>query len=334
MLVTPGRDTDAWAGGDELVEAVVATYRAHGLLEATASLRVAVDGDDTAVLEVAISEGPVSRVSEVSVEGATAWSADQVRAAAGVEVGAVYAAGLAEAARAEVLVAYRGAGFNAVRVRVELTAVPQPAEPDAPDEPVTARVTLEEGPLYRLRYGVQVIDERASDGAISDRGQFGVVADLTRRNLFGRAITAGTAVRYDTVQQAVRGFMTLPSFLGRRVTSNLFVSRLRETFGPDGASVISARNGLTLEQQIRPREGLTVSYSYNFDRDHTFDEDFDPADPFAFDLTVDIARLNTSLVLERRDDLFNATRGWFHASTVEWGVETLGSDLRFLKYVG
>ena len=408
LLLTPGRDGDAWAGGDELVEAVVATYQAHGLLEATASLRVAVDEDDTAVLDVAISEGPVFRVSEVSVEGATAWSADQVRAAAGVEVGAVYAAGLAEAARAEVLVAYRGAGFNAVRIRVDptvgpadgevalliaveegrrqllrtievvgasrtharvidralrlelgapvdqevwnqarkrlydtgvfrrvdITAVPQPAEPDAPDEPVTAKVTLEEWPSYQLRYGVQVIDERAPAGAISDRGQFGVVADLTRRNLFTRAITAGTAVRYDTVQQAVRGFMTLPSFLGRRVTSNLFVSRLRETLGPDGAKAISERHGLTLEQQIRPREGLTLSYSYNFDRDHTFGEDFDPTDPFAFDLTVDIARLNTSLVLERRDDLFNATRGWFHASTVEWGVETLGSDLRFLKYVG
>ena len=128
--------------------------------------------------------------------------------------------------------------------------------------------------------------------------------------------------------------MTLPSLLGRRVTSNLFGSRLRETFGQDEFRSISERYGVTLEQQIRLRQGLTVSYSYNFDRDHTFDEDFDPDDPFAFDLTVDIARLNTSLVLERRDDLFNATRGWFHASTFEWGVETLGSDLRFLKYLG
>ena len=40
------------------------------------------------------------------------------------------------------------------------------------------------------------------------------------------------------------------------------------------------------------------------------------------------------IVLERRNDLFNAPRGWFHASTIEWGVETLGSDLRFLKYLG
>ena len=408
LLVTPGRDAGAWVGDSELVEAVVATYRAEGLLAATASLRQPVFDGETAVLEVAISEGPVFRVSAVSVEGATAWSADQVRAVAGVDAGTVYTAGLAPAARVDVLVAYRDAGFNAVRVhveptvgsadgevtlliaveegrrqllrqievvgasrthagvidralrlepgepvdqaawnqarkrlydtgvfrRVDITAVPQQAGPDVPAEPVTARVTLEEWPPYQLRYGVQVIDERAPAGATSDRGQIGVVADLTRRNLFGRVITAGTTVRYDTVQQAVRGFMTLPSFLGRRVTSNLFGSRVRETFGPDGGRAISERYGLTLEQQIRPREGLTVSYSYNFDRDHTFDEDFDPTDPFAFDLTVDIARLNTSVVLERRDDLFNATRGWFHASTVEWGVETLGSDLRFLKYLG
>ena len=407
-VITPGRDVDAWAGGDTLLEAVVATYQTRGFLEATASLRPPVFEGDTTLLEVAIREGPVFRLSELVVEGAAAWSVDQVRAAAGVTVGAVYRAGLAEAVRTDILVAYRGAGFNAVRVRVDatvgpadgevalliavdegrrqllraidvigasrthtdiidrelrlelgepvdqtvwnqarkrlydtgvfrsvdITAVPLEADPGVPDQPVTARVMLEEWPSYQLRYGVQVIDERAPAGAISDRGQVGVVADLTRRNLFGRAITAGAAVRYDTVQQALRGFMTLPSFLGRRVTSNLFASRLQETFGPDGFQSISQRDGVTLEQQIRLRERLTLSYSYNFDRDHTFDEDFDPNDPFAFDLTVDIARLNASLILDRRDDLFNATRGWFHASTIEWGVETLGSDLRFLKYVG
>ena len=143
--------------------------------------------------------------------------------------------------------------------RVDLTAVPHPAGPHATDEPVTARVTLEAWPRYQLRYGMQVIDERAPNGATNDRGEFGVVADLTRQNLFGRAIALGAAVRYDTVQQTVRGFMTLPSFFGRRVTSSLFASRVSETFGPDGAQAISQRNGVTLEQQIRPREGLTVA---------------------------------------------------------------------------
>ena len=383
-LLTDDLESDVWAGGTAFVDTVRAAYRAAGWLAAEVSLDTLQVEGDTAVLGVEVSEGPRFEVSDIAVVGAVGWDAEQVLAAAGIDPGVVYSAGLAEVARTGVLVAYRRAGFNAVRVRVEasvareegqvslrilvdegrrqllreveivggegthaglidralrltpgapvdqalwnqarkrlydtgvfrsvdIAAVPvvdapapdrsgpdQPleAEPVAFDEPVTARVTLEPWPLYQLRYGMQVIDERAPAGETPTRGQFGAVADLTRRNLFGRAISLGTAVRYDT---------------------------------------ISDRHRLTFEQQIRPTEGVTFSYSYNFDRDHTFQEDFDPNDPFAFNVTVDIARLDASLVFEHRDDLFDATRGWFHASTIEWGVATLGSDLRFLKYVG
>ena len=410
-LVTPDRAADAWAGGEMLVQAVVADYRSQGMLDATATPRAPVFEGDAAMLTVAIVEGPVFRVSEVVVEGSASWTAERVRAVAGVTPGAVYRPGLADGARAAILVAYRREGFNAVRVRVgtsvdsagagvslrvlveegrrqllravevegathtdpdvveralrlapgqpvdpagwnqarkrlydtgvfrsvDITPVPgtgRSAASDGLDELVVARVTLEEWPRYQLRYGLQVIDEQAPAGEVRDRGQIGVVADLTRQNLFGRAVTLGGAVRFDTVQQAGRVFMGFPSFLGRQVTSTLFVSRLRKTFGADAARVISERDRLTLEQQITPREGLKVSYSYNFERDHTFDENFDPSDPFAFDLTIDVARLNTSLVAEHRNDLFDATGGWFHASTIEWGVAALGSDLRFLKYLG
>ena len=130
------------------------------------------------------------------------------------------------------------------------------------------------------------------------------------------------------MQRAARGFVLFPSFFGRKVRSNLFVSRVRETFGSDGTRVTNDRQGLTLEQQITPREGLTLAYSYNFDRNHTLDVGVD-GDP-----SVYIARFNTSLIADRRDDLFNATRGWFHSSTFEWGAPTLGSDRRFLQYVG
>ena len=405
-LVTPDLEADAWAGGTRLVDAVLATGQAEGLLAVDARLRQPLFDGATATLEVAISEGPVFHVTGVGVEGAVAWTADQVRAAGGVEAGAVYTPDLAEAVRAGVLVAYRRAGFNSVRVRVEPTIDPaegsvalligveegrrqmlrtvevagasrthaglieralqlQPAEPvdqadwnrarkrlydlgvfrsvditavplqTAPtarnadaDEAVTARVTLEEWPAYQLRYGLQMLDERAPAHEVANRwSQLGVVADLTRRNLFGRAIGLGAAVRYDTVQQAVRGFMSLPSFFGRPLTSNLFTARLRETYGFLTQDV----QRLTLEQQVRPREGITFSYSYNFEQNHSVDAN--PGLRFPVDRTADVARLNASLVVERRDDLFNATRGWFHASTFEWGVATLGSDLRFLKYL-
>ncbi len=411
-LVTPELEADVWAGGTMLVDRLQDVYRSQGWLEAAARLDpVRVDGE-TAVLAVELVEGPPFVVSGVVVAGVVAWGAEQVVEVAGVEPGVVFTANLGEVVRTRVLVAYRRAGFNAARVRVEasvtdqdgqvalrlvvdegrrqllrdvqvvggeqthaglidralqltsgtpvdqaawnlarkrlydtgvfrsvdIVAVPlakTPASGDTvpADEPVTAQVTLESWPLYQLRYGLQVIDERVPAGEIRTRGQFGAVADLTRRNLFGRAVSVGASVRSDTVQQAVRGFMSIPSFFGRDVTSNLFVSRLRETLGSE-RDILSDRHRLTLEQQIRPAEGMTFSYSYNLERNHTFEKDLDPAAPFSFDLTVDIARLNTSVVLERRDDVLDATRGWFHASTLLWGVESLGSDLRFLKYVG
>ncbi len=405
-LVTPNRDSDAWAGGNQLVDAVLATGHAAGLLAVDARLLPPVFDDAAAALEVAVTEGPVFRVTDIHVAGAVAWTAAQVRAAAAVDAGAVYSADLADTVRTGVLVAYRGAGFNTARVRVEptidraeggvalliaveegrrrvlrtvevagasrthaglidralqlppgspvdpavwngarkrlydlgvfrsvdITAVPLEPAPRAPsegeDEAVTARVTLEEWPDYELRYGLQMIDERAPASEVANRwGQIGAVADLTRRNLFGRAISLGTAVRFDRAQQTVRGFMSLPSFFGRTVTSNVFGARLRETQGLLTRDV----HRLTLEQQVRPRDGITFSYSYNFEQNHGVGAG--PRPRFRVDRTADIARLNASLIVERRDDLFNATRGWFHASTLEWGVETLGSDLRFLKYL-
>ncbi len=62
-------------------------------------MRAPVFEGETAALDVAISEGPVFRLSELVVEGAVAWSADQVAAVAGVTAGAVYTAGLAEVVR-------------------------------------------------------------------------------------------------------------------------------------------------------------------------------------------------------------------------------------------
>ncbi|MEE2790282.1 MAG: BamA/TamA family outer membrane protein, partial [Acidobacteriota bacterium] len=404
-LVTPTRAADAWAGGDDLIEAVVGSYRAEGFLEARATQWPADFEDKNASLTIEIVEGPVFRLSEVVVEGAFRWSSTRVRSAAEVTPGTVYESDLDERVATAIQSAYHRDGFALARVRVvpevnvsdeTVTLVAQveegrrqlleqvevegasatnprvvaqalglslgdPVDPvlwsqarrrlydtgvfrsvditpvvsdrvtastEGDSQAVTARVRLEEWPRYRLRYGLQLIDEQAPAGEIETRGQIGMVADVTRQNFLGRAITLGSSVRYDAMQRLARGFVLFPSFLGRRLRSNLFVSRVRETFGADGARVANDRQGLTLEQQITPREDLTLAYSYSFDRNQAVDAGI------GADSSVYIARFNTSLVADRRDDLFNATRGWFHSSTFEWGAPALGSDRRFLKYVG
>ena len=92
---------------------------------------------------------------------------------------------------------------------------------------------------------------------------------------------------------------------------------------------------LTLEERLRPRPALTVAYSYNFDWNHSFDPEPDPDDLFGgFDATVRIARLAGGIVIDTRDDLFDASRGWFHSSNVEYAPDGLGSEFRFAKYTG
>jgi outer membrane protein assembly factor BamA len=49
---------------------------------------------------------------------------------------------------------------------------------------------------------------------------------------------------------------------------------------------------------------------------------------------VRIGRFAGSIVAEHRDDPFDATRGWFHSSTVEYSPALFGSELRFAKYLG
>ena len=72
-----------------------------------------------------------------------------------------------------------------------------------------------------------------------------------------------------------------------------------------------------------------MRYGYGIERNHTFIRTDRPDD--AFDLTVKIARLTTSGLVDRRDDAFNPRQGWFAASTLELSTPGLGSDLRFLK---
>ena len=90
---------------------------------------------------------------------------------------------------------------------------------------------------------------------------------------------------------------------------------------------------LTLEQRFRPRPALTVAYSYNFDWNHAFDPEPDPRR-----LVWGIRRdrqdcaSRRGIVIDTRDDLFDASRGWFHSSNVEYAPDGLGSEFRFAKY--
>jgi outer membrane translocation and assembly module TamA len=205
--------------------------------------------------------------------------------------------------------------------------------PDSPDEePVRAHVEVEEWPQLRLQYGVQIVDELKPAG---DARQFGLglATDFTRRNLFGRAATAGLSVRYTGDAQVGRAFARAPRFFGLPIASNLFASQSHERRAAETARpLLIDLTDFTAEQRVRPLRTVELAYGASFQRNHTFREP-DPDDPIPFDVILNIARVTFTGLIDTRDDLVSPGRGWFHSSSFEYGTE-LDSKLRFVRYFG
>jgi outer membrane protein assembly factor BamA len=153
-------------------------------------------------------------------------------------------------------------------------------------------------------------------------------ADVTRRTLFGRAITTGASTRYQRRERSARLFLNAPTFLSLPIESSLSLGRSRRDVAAD--TLVSDVTGFAWEQRARIRS-LQLSYAYRFDRDHTFDTDPDPTDIVPFDVTVNVARLTGSAAWDTRSDPVDPVRGSFVTGTLDWGPQSIGSEFRFIK---
>ncbi len=199
-------------------------------------------------------------------------------------------------------------------------------------QPVKAVVTLAEVPRYRLRYGVRLIDDL---GPLEGKREIrpGFVVDFLRRNLFGRALSAGAAGQLERDRRLARGILSAPQLLGLPVTTNLYLTQSRQEFsGDDITSFVRDGTEMVAEQRFNPRSDMTVAYNYRFLRTHAFQTDLTP-DDVPFDLRVDVARLTGTVARDTRDDPFDSHSGWFQSSGIEFATPSLGSDLRFFKYI-
>jgi outer membrane protein assembly factor BamA len=214
--------------------------------------------------------------------------------------------------------------------RVDLSSEPiGPPDQAGREVPMRIRVTVEEWPALRLRYGFQVAEERP-EGQIEGRDLApGLSADLTRRTLFGRAIAIGGAVELQRREREARAFVNAPTLFGWPVESSLAVNRTRRTVG--ASSRIDDRTGLSWEQR-RIVGGLQLSYGYRFERSRT---DL-PSDPIIGPLppiVLKIARLSTAASWDTRDDPSDSTRGWLVSSSLEIAPKRAGSDIQLVRQV-
>lgn len=325
LVLAPGaryRPTDVAVGVDRL------DTQLRGAAYRTASTEVETRIDEQAArvnVAVRVTPGPRSILQDVVVEGADETKPSIARSIKMTTGAPLDPAGIRETRqRLYDLDVYRSVDIQVQPLTSD--ALPGAASPPG-DQPVMARITLEERPRYRVRYGLAVSDEEISADERDRR--LGFAADLENRNVFGRALTAGVSLRWRRDQQVGRLTFGSQRFFGLPLRSTLFIERQRETLNPEGTfPVTSDVNSFSGEQAYRLRRTIELRYGYGFERNHTFISTDSP-DPF--DLRVKVARLTTSGLVDRRDDAFNPTRGWFASSVLEVSRPSLGSDLSFLK---
>ena len=112
---------------------------------------------------------------------------------------------------------------------------------------------------------------------------------------------------YQRRENSGRALLNAPTLMTLPIQSSLVLERVHRAI--EGTTSVSNRNGVSWEQRVRTGGHLTLSYSYRFDRDHTFGTKVDPITGTKFDLTVNVARLIGNAAWDTRDDPLNATRG-------------------------
>ena len=331
-------------------------YRARGFNHVAIVQDVVADSSRAEVdITMTVDEGRQQRLREVVTTGLRRTDAALVSRALELEVGAPVDLAAWNTARRRL---YETGAFRSVDIEREVIAAPSSVRAagaagssvdNIPEEPVRAAVSVQEWPPLRLRYGLDLLDtlQSAGDAAranapgseVQGGRTFGagLAGDLGFRNLFGRAVSAGVSGRYTPDARAASVYATVPSFFGMPITSNVFLERSLARPGAaarSGAPTFEVqKTDLTFEQRVRTAGRTEISYSYIRERNHTFEINPDPFEPLPFDITVTVSKLASTFVIDRRNDLSDATLGWFHSSGLQYAPPALGSDVRFVKYL-
>lgn len=313
---------------DRARAAAAAGYARAGFNAATATIepRIALDAA-TVDLDVAIEEGPRQVLQEIQVSGAEGVSPRVVAGALDLTPGTPVDLETWYAGR-------RRLSQTGLFRRIDLTPTPL-AGAQAPGgvQFVRADVTLVRRQPWRLRYGVDVADEEAPIASQGRQFGGGLNANIERFGLFGGPGSASAALRYSRSQRSARGGVSWPSLFGASLASRLFLARSRDLVeGENILSFISDKTSITAEQRLTLGPGTLVAWAYQFERNHVFDPNADPDDPFAIDERWQQSRVTASLAFDTRSNPFDPVRGQFHSSNVEYGLEVLGRSGRFVTY--
>jgi len=221
--------------------------------------------------------------------------------------------------------------FKAADIRIEPLAATA-AETANAVVPVKAVVSVVEPRRFQLVYGVEFSN---AYGPIFDnvKNAVGLAADVRDRNFLGRGMTVSLGGRYDPNVKSVRGLFTVPSLWSLPIRTNLYVGWRDQKLDAGAAGVVDqVSRSVSVEQRWRPKNWMDLSWGYLASTPRFSAQSTTQASTFASNGIL--ASLNGGIVLDKRDNLLDAKRGWFHSSSFQQGSRALGSDLTYTRYVG
>jgi outer membrane protein assembly factor BamA len=300
-----------------------------GFRNATVTAFVGAPGNDGRVdVSLSVSEGRLQVVRAITVEGLQSTRPSLIDRAVTLTPGSP--AGLDAEAETERRLYSLGV-FNSARVR--LVPVPRSVTDTSPDiVPVNAIVSVTEPNKYQFTYGVEFANDY---GPIFENfnNAVGVAADVRDRNVFGRGMSMSLGTRYETNLKSVRTLFGMPTIGHVPIRTNVFLA-WRDQYTPidESGELREMSRRAYVEQRWRPKAWIDLSWGYAIS-DRLFAL---PATRETPELSFEgiLASLNAAVVLDRRDNAMNTSRGWFHSSSLQQGGTWLGSDLGYSRYLG
>ena len=285
------------------------------------------------VVTAKVQPGRRSVVGEVQVVGRGETREATVRRAVDMPPGSVASPVTADRAQRRL---YETEAFRSVDVQLrpmtdDAPGAALPAQPPAgtalQEQLTRVVVTLAEAPLYRFRYGVQLTDDLTPATQISD-WRLGVSAELRRRNLFGTAFNGAIGGRYERGNYSARAALNVPTSVLWPALSTWYFKQSLSTDQAEAGPIETTETSLTYQERWRLGQKSEVSYGYAYTRE-ILRTGSSVAIPGADPGPTHRADLYAAIAWDHRDAIFNATKGWFHSSSLEYGAPAVGSDFSY-----
>ena len=314
------------AGGEQALRlAMERHYRNLGYRDASVEAETKVNAAAGRVDIVAsVHQGPLYLVQSVRTTGVESTRDALVERATRIQAGAPASPELAESTRRQL---YDIGTFRSAEVTFE----PAPsATPTSTVVPVDAVVSVQESRRFLFLYGLEATNQYESlfDKRISSGG---VAADLRDRNFLGRGWTLGAGLRYEPSFQSARVLMSVPRIKSSRIRTNVYVdTRTEDRARSEDVIFRDDETALTIEQRWRMKRPIELSWGYHYDyRDINFLATETGESLVRF--SGNLAGPATAIVVDRRDNMFDAKKGWLFSTSAEFGLQAVGSDFDYLR---